>query len=140
MRDLFHIGVVLRFTQNVEGKLSIKTWSSRNPYLAPSAYLNAFAMCAVSFWGFKPLCRRLSLYLQFHNANVPDSHTTVSHDETTSDGPLHPVTLFLLIVLIIYDCYKSVTDKSPNLGCCRKCLCTICICRIDVIPITTSFG
>ena len=57
-------------------------------------------MCAVSFWGLQPLCRRLPLYLQFHDANVPGSHTTVSHDETTSDGPLHTVTLFLLIVLI----------------------------------------
>ena len=58
-----------------------------------SAHLNAVAMCAVSFWGLQPLCRRLCMFLQSHDAIVPDTHTTVSHDEPTSDGPFPSVSL-----------------------------------------------
>ena len=103
----------------------IQTWPSRNPCLVPSAYLNAFAMCAVSFWGLQPLCRRLRMYLQFHDAIVPGSHTTVSYDEPTSDGPFPSVSLFfyqfcpyqlpptpysrqLLFMLTVYGVFPSV--------------------------------
>ena len=82
-------------------------------------------MCAVSFWGLQPLCRRLRMYLQFHDAIVPGSHTTVSYDEPTSDGPFPSVSLFfyqfcpyqlpptpysrqLLFMLTVYGVFTSV--------------------------------
>ena len=49
----------------------IRTWSSRNPYLAPSTHSNVVAMCAVSFWGLQPQRRRLCMFLQTNNAVVP---------------------------------------------------------------------
>ena len=48
----------------------IRTWSSRNPYLAPSAHPNVVAMCAVSFCGLQPQRRRLCMFLQSNDAVV----------------------------------------------------------------------
>ena len=84
--------------------LFIQTWLSRNPCLVPSAYLmpspyvpsasGDFSLYAV---GFK----------YTFSSTMPSfrvlSHTTVSHDEPTSDGPSPSVSLFFTnFVLIIF--------------------------------------
>ena len=58
-------------------------------------------MCAVSFWGLQPQRRRLCMFLQSNDAVVPDTHTTVGHDEPMSDGPLS-FRLFILLSICPY--------------------------------------
>ena len=58
-------------------------------------------MCAVSFWGLQPQRRRPYMFLQSNDAVVPDTHATVGHHESISDGPLS-FRLFILLLICPY--------------------------------------
>ena len=119
--------------------LFIQTWLSKNPCLAPSTYLmpspyvpstsGAFSLYAV---GFK----------YTFSSTMPSfrvlSHTTVSHDEPTSNGPLPSVSLFFTNFVLInwiiecsplprllhcnVQCYLRIGYLSPKKDILKRCL------------------
>ena len=100
--------------------LFIQMWLSRNPCLAPSAYLMPSPYIPSASGGLQSLCRRLRIYLQFHYAVVPGSfsHTTVSHDKSRLTAHYLP-SLYSLLILSLsvapYSIFPSVTFYADGL-------------------------
>ena len=79
IQDLF---LCLPKTWRASHPFIIRTWLSRNPYLAPSAHSNVVAMRAVSFWGLQPQRRRLCMFRQ---SNDPVALSVMTNP--WADGP-----------------------------------------------------
>ena len=114
IQDLF---LGLSRTWRASHPFIIRTWLSRNPYLAPSAHSNVVAMCAVSFWGLQPQRRRLCMFRQ---SNDPVALSVMTNP--WADGPLSFRLLILFsicpyhllsiwLVGIIYFIEMSLLDK-----------------------------